>query len=188
MDQTPKPMMLEGKIMGYEKKTLVIAAIIIIGAAAVFYAGAKYEKHKLSALGLLTSKSAAKKAAAGNSLKGIVTAIDAKSVTIKMTDGTTKNVPFTSSMTFGKNGTDSASVITVGEAVVIAGENNPDGTFAASNVRASKKNPKNPVAVPAAGTTIPATTETTPAPATTPTPAPATTVPMTTAPAPATNN
>ncbi|MFA7319782.1 MAG: hypothetical protein WC022_04275 [Parcubacteria group bacterium] len=139
----PKTMNLEGKIAGYEKKTLVIAAIVIIAAGAVFYAGAKYEKHKLSALGLLVNKSANKKAAV-NSIKGIVTAKDDKSVTIKMTDGTTRNIQFSNSMTFGTDGAGSAADVFVGELLVIAGENNADGIFTPTNMRASKKSPKAP--------------------------------------------
>ena len=43
----------EGMIAGYRKKTLmtVLIAVVLVGAA--FYAGAKYEKNKLSRLGLL---------------------------------------------------------------------------------------------------------------------------------------
>ena len=171
-------MNLEGKVMGYEKKTLAIVIIIIIAAGAVFYAGAKYEKHKLSALGLLSgSKSSSKKATAGNSIKGTVTATDDKSVTIKMADGTDKTIEFSSGMTFGNNAAGSASDLFVGELVVIAGENNPDGSFAATNIRISKKSPK-ASATPTINT--PATTGTSVTPATPPT---ATSVPM--APAPA---
>ena len=46
-------MNLEGKIYGYEKKILAIIALVIFVAGAMFYAGAKYEKRKLSNLGLL---------------------------------------------------------------------------------------------------------------------------------------
>ncbi|GEM_PF-1910045 len=153
----PKTMNLEGKVLGYEKKTLAVIAIAVIGAAVFFYAGAKYEKHKLSALGLLanskSSSSASKKAAAANSLKGTVTAKDDKSVTIKLADDTEKTIQFGNGMTFGKSGTLTAAEISVGGIVVITGENNADGTFVATNIRASKKSLAAPATTAPNGTT-----------------------------------
>ncbi|MEI6588028.1 MAG: hypothetical protein WCO05_03715 [Candidatus Moraniibacteriota bacterium] len=46
-------MNLEGTILGYNKKMLAFFALVIFVAGAMFYAGAKYEKRKLSSLGLL---------------------------------------------------------------------------------------------------------------------------------------
>jgi len=43
----------EGKILGYNKKTLVTVLILVLVAGSMFYLGAKYEKNKLSKLGLL---------------------------------------------------------------------------------------------------------------------------------------
>lgn len=60
-------MSLEGKIVGYNKKMVVYATVIIIVSGLVFYAGAQYEKHKLASLGLAKSKSSS--SANGNSAK-----------------------------------------------------------------------------------------------------------------------
>ncbi len=43
----------EEKIMGYSKKTVRAVVVLVLVAGAMFYAGAKYEKSKLSKLGLL---------------------------------------------------------------------------------------------------------------------------------------
>lgn len=43
----------EGKIWGYSKKTLTIGLMLVVVAGGMFYIGAKYEKNKLSNLGLL---------------------------------------------------------------------------------------------------------------------------------------
>ena len=43
----------EEKIWGYSKKTLMTGFMLVVVAAGMFYAGAKYEKNKLSRLGLL---------------------------------------------------------------------------------------------------------------------------------------
>ena len=45
----------EEKIMGYSKKTVRAVVVLVLVAGAMFYAGAKYEKSKLSKLGLLKS-------------------------------------------------------------------------------------------------------------------------------------
>lgn len=45
--------MEEEKILGYRKRTLIIGAILVVVAGGMFYTGAKYEKNKLSKLGLL---------------------------------------------------------------------------------------------------------------------------------------
>lgn len=46
----------EGKILGYNKKTVVTVIIAIILAGIIFYAGAEYEKNKLTSHGLLKGK------------------------------------------------------------------------------------------------------------------------------------
>ena len=46
-------MPLEGKIMGTNKKTLASIIVLVLVAGIMFYAGAKYEKNKLSKMGLL---------------------------------------------------------------------------------------------------------------------------------------
>ena len=48
-------MNLEGKLWGYNKKTLAIVAYTIIIIAVAFFAGSKYEKSKLKSMGLLKS-------------------------------------------------------------------------------------------------------------------------------------
>lgn len=47
---------LEGKILGYNKKTVVAVIGAIVIAAIVFYAGTQYEKNKLTSLGLVKGK------------------------------------------------------------------------------------------------------------------------------------
>lgn len=45
-------MTTEGKVLGYDKKTVTWAVIAVILALVVFYAGAEYEKDKLVRLGV----------------------------------------------------------------------------------------------------------------------------------------
>ena len=54
----------ESEFYGYKKKTLAATAILILVAAVMFYAGAKYEKNKLLSLGFAKCEKAPKKAKA----------------------------------------------------------------------------------------------------------------------------
>jgi hypothetical protein len=67
-------MNLEGKVCSYNKRTLATIVLVVFVAGVMFYAGAKYEKRKLSSLGLLKSssenKSKKKKPEKNNATKG----------------------------------------------------------------------------------------------------------------------
>jgi len=128
-------MNLEGKIGGYQKKTLVAAAIAIVVAGAVFYAGAKYEKAKLAKLPKsntcaisdttkVSKKQAAADAAAkaANSISGTITAKDARNITLKLADGTSKVIAL------------DEATLTVGEAVTVVGQTNADGSFTTQSI------------------------------------------------------
>ncbi|MDR3558782.1 MAG: hypothetical protein P4L62_01500 [Candidatus Pacebacteria bacterium] len=58
-------MNLEGKMMGYNKKTVVVAIVAVILAVVIFYAGAEYEKNKMIRLGLCKGGSASVSATGG---------------------------------------------------------------------------------------------------------------------------
>ena len=45
----------EGKVLGYNKKTITVVVLLIVVAGVMFYAGAQYEKKKLGSMGLLKS-------------------------------------------------------------------------------------------------------------------------------------
>jgi|GEM_PF-2247851 len=53
-------MNLEGKVYGYSKKMLALIVLFVFVSGVMFYAGAKYEKRKLSNLGLLKSSQTGK--------------------------------------------------------------------------------------------------------------------------------
>lgn len=128
---------LKGKVIGYDKKILVLTGSLLIVAGVFFYAGAKYEKHKLSALGLLIEKNKKDEI----SMKGFLIAKDEKSFTIKMADSSEKIVPLAGS-SFGNNGNGVSEDFFVGHLLIITGKNNSDGTFVTENIRKSKKSPK----------------------------------------------
>ncbi|MCX6761241.1 MAG: hypothetical protein NTY33_00105 [Candidatus Moranbacteria bacterium] len=55
-------MNLEGKVYGYSKKTLALIVLVVLVGGVMFYAGAKYEKRKLTSMGLLKATATKKKA------------------------------------------------------------------------------------------------------------------------------
>ncbi len=141
---------LEGKIAGYNKKTLamVVAAIILLGIG--FYAGAKYEKNKLANLGLLKNSGAttivkkAKKVKtnvgtnniqAGNTVSGSIVSKDVQGVTIKTSDNASQIVSITSATKIGATGTGTLADLTVGEQITASGTKNSDGSFSAENIQ-----------------------------------------------------
>lgn len=141
-------MQIGGKILKYDKKTLIIAVVAIFLIGIAFYAGAKYEKSKLSKMGLLkdSATSATGSPASSNSIKGTITAKDDKSVTIKTNDGSSQTVSVSSSTTYGQKGTKSLADLAIGEEVAISGQKNSDGTFSAQSIKktSAKKAPSTP--------------------------------------------
>ncbi len=156
-------MNLEGKIGGYNKKTLVSAGLIVVIALGMFYIGAEYEKGKLSKLNSTCSLGKAKKSSkkhsvvtpSANAISGTITAKDDKTVTLKMADGTTKIVDYTAATTVGKNAKSTIADLVIGEEVTVSGQPNADGTFAADNIQKTK--------TAAVGTSVNSTPAATPA-------------------------
>lgn len=75
-------MEMKEKRIGYSKKSVIIAIGCVIAAGIIFYAGAKYEKHKLSSLGLLNN---------GNDCSQTQTAKKSKKTTTAPLDNSTIN-------------------------------------------------------------------------------------------------
>lgn len=90
-------MNLEGKIAGYNKKTVVIALVAIILAGVFFYAGAKYEKNKLISLKLMK-----------NNAKDVCTPAVSKKTTEQQGVTTTTLVPGSTTTTTIKNSVNGA--------------------------------------------------------------------------------
>jgi len=62
-------MNLEGKVMGYNKKTVVCVLVLVLIAGGMFYAGAKFEKNKLLKLNLLGDRKSCFDDATGAAVK-----------------------------------------------------------------------------------------------------------------------
>jgi hypothetical protein len=71
----------------------------------------------------------------GNMVSGSIIAIDADSITVQTTDGSTKIVLVGSSATISLVTAGSASDLKTGENVVVSGTTNTDGTVTATSIR-----------------------------------------------------
>jgi hypothetical protein len=127
----------KGKVCGYNKKTLVIvvALLVIIGGA--FYAGAKYEKSKLSKFGLIKSGKNEASCKVSDSVAGEITAKTDNTITIKTSDGNIQNVSLSDPMKTGKKSSAMLASLAVGQQVVIKGIKNADGSFLAQSIKQS---------------------------------------------------
>lgn len=85
----------EGKILGYNKKTVVTVIVAIILAGIIFYAGAEYEKNKLSSHGLLKVKGSSSGTSSAGSKKNKQNVAPGTT----MPSGTGTNMPENSTVT-----------------------------------------------------------------------------------------
>ncbi len=141
----------EGKIAGYNRKTIVIVLVAVIALGIGFYVGAKYEKSKLARLGLLKNNSNGGAAVAqktkkkktkaktnqvsGNVISGSIVSKNAQSVTIKTNGNVSQIVSVTSATKIGATETGTLADLTVGEQITVSGTKNPDGSFTATNIQ-----------------------------------------------------
>ena len=132
---------MEGKCLGYKKSGLALAAAAVILAGIFFYAGAKYEKRKLTSLGLL---GCAQEEVDENALylKGTLVAKNENGFTLKLADGTQKEILFSDETTFGAKKNGVVEDFLVGQLLVVNGKTNPDGSLTIENIKISKKSPK----------------------------------------------
>lgn len=80
----------------------------------------------------------------GGVTDGQIIAKDDKSITIKMTDNSTKIVFYSGSTTIGKTDAASAADLTVGEQVLATGTANSNGSVAAQNIQIRPATQQNP--------------------------------------------
>lgn len=95
---------MKEKRVGYSKRNVLIAIGCVIAAGIIFYAGAKYEKHKLTSLGLING--------GGNSSQVQTAKKSKKTTTAPIGTGTTspnQNTAVPSNSTVNSNSTTAPS-------------------------------------------------------------------------------
>lgn len=119
--------------------TIVIAVIVAGGG---FYAGMQYQKSKVPTGNAFQQfrngngqSGMMRNGTRGRPIVGLMTSMDADTLTVKMQDGSSKIVNISSSTSFSK--TDSASItdLKIGENIAVFGTDNSDGSVTAQNVQ-----------------------------------------------------
>ena len=122
-------------LCGYNKKTLVIVIALLLVASSAFYVGAKYEKNKLSRLGLLKNAQNEDTCKAKDLVTGEITAITENAISIKTSDGNIQNVSISVLMKTGKKSAPELAGLAIGQQVTVKGVKNVDGSFSAQSVK-----------------------------------------------------
>ncbi len=120
---------------------IVVALALLIGGGTGFFAGTKYQQSKTpqrtNANGMFQRGMGMGRFGGmnGMAVRGEIISKDDKSITVKMTDGSTKIVILSSSTMIGKTTTGSTTDLTNGAIVIVFGTTNSDGSVTAQNVQ-----------------------------------------------------
>lgn len=125
---------------------LMTVILVIIFAAAGFYGGTMYQKNQASSsINSFGSGSGSLRGASGfagrraggggGQVMGTVLTQDASSITVKLTDGSSKIVLLSNTTSFNQSAPASASDLKVGDRVAVFGATNSDGSVNATNVQ-----------------------------------------------------
>jgi len=129
---------------------LVTAILIIAFAAGAFYGGTLYQKSKQPSFGQFnrgTTNGTSRNGITGTSggqrgqgqgfrpVNGQIISADDKSITVKLTDGSSKIVLFSGSTQINKATQGTKSDLTQGTTVAVFGQDNSDGSVTAQNIQ-----------------------------------------------------
>ncbi|HWA52117.1 MAG TPA: hypothetical protein VG895_03630 [Patescibacteria group bacterium] len=135
-----------------KNKNLIIVGVIalVIGGAAGFFGGMKYQESKATTArsqfaanfgggaegnGATRRFGSANGGANGMAVRGQIISADNNSITVKLSDGSTKIIILGSSAMIAKTTAGTAADLTTGQEVTIFGTTNSDGSVTATNVQ-----------------------------------------------------
>jgi hypothetical protein len=138
------------------KNPLILAVIaLVIGVAAGFFGGLKYQSGKAPAgftRGQFTAGDGRSSGFGGNGINrpiyGSIVSADAGSITVKLQDGSSKIAILSSTTQINKAAQGTASDLQPGQTVSVIGQTNSDGSVTAQNIQL---NPRIPNTTPRAG-------------------------------------
>lgn len=125
-------------------KNVVLSIVVaVIFAAGGFFGGMYYQKSQravgqfggVGQFGRRMMGAYGQGANRGNAILGQIISSDAKSVTVKLSDGSSKIVVLSAATVINKQATGSASDLKTGETVSVFGQANADGSVTATNVQ-----------------------------------------------------
>lgn len=125
---------------------LITAVVSVVVAVAAFFGGMKYQQSRVSAFGFGSQRGVSANGMRGaqgmmanrqgfQPVAGEITANDGKTLTVKMSDGSSKLVILSETTTVSKTSDGSKEDLTVGAKVAIFGTANTDGSVTAQNVQ-----------------------------------------------------
>jgi flagellar basal body-associated protein FliL len=131
-------------VKNMNKNTIIIVAVIlvVVAAAGGFFGGVMYQKNQTSALGAAGRGNYAARfgqsgqsVAANRPVRGQVLSTSATTLTVKMSDGSTKIVVLSSSTSFAQSAKASLSDVKTGDTVNVVGTTNSDGSVTATDIQ-----------------------------------------------------
>jgi hypothetical protein len=138
-----------------KNKNMIIIGILVIGVAAgSFFGGMKYQQGRRSAnfrqLGaqgqrMGVGNANGNRVAGGfRPVSGEIISMDDKSITVKLTDGSTKIVIYSTSTKVNKTSEGTISDLKTGEQIMVVGTAGTDGTVTAQNISVGGNLPHSP--------------------------------------------
>jgi hypothetical protein len=128
-------------------KVIVPIILVLVGLGAGFFGGYQYRNYRLNQTrgnfigangqrftGTRTGQGTVA-GARGGAVTGSILSMDAKSITVKLTDGSTKIVLFSGSTTYSNTATAAQTDLKVGSEVAVFGAANTDGSVTATSIQ-----------------------------------------------------
>lgn len=145
------------------KNTTIIIAIVLIVAAGLggFFGGIQYQKSQPRVSGQFAGRNfGGANGGAGfggqntnfRPVRGQILNMNSNSLTVKLSDGSTKIVVLSGSTTFVKSAAASQSDLKAGDTVNVVGTQNSDGSVTASDVQINPPMQQRPTNIPTGGT------------------------------------
>ncbi|MCL4384310.1 DUF5666 domain-containing protein [Patescibacteria group bacterium] len=131
-------------------KNIVLAVVAIIGLALGFGGGMQYQKSRQTSNTVLNG-GFRRGNGSGNGFRpvlGSIISADNNSITVKMSDGSSKIVLLAGNTTIGKNTKASQQDLTVGQTVQVIGTNNSDGSVTAQLIQLNPEQRIRPTGTP----------------------------------------
>lgn len=122
---------------------MMMVVVLVIGLGVGFFGGMQYEKGKApTAAGGLGANGQFRRGAGGaaganafRATTGTIISADAKTMTVKLADGSSKIVILSSTSTIGKYAAATSTDLTAGQTVQVFGSTNSDGSVTAQTIQ-----------------------------------------------------
>lgn len=124
-----------------QKNPIVTLVLLVVVAGAAFYGGMTYQKGKAPTPGQFAGRNGQAMGLRGGNnnnfrpINGDILSVDTGSLTVKLTDGSSKIILFNDKTTINKADTATGSDLKSGLKVAVFGQTNSDGSVTAQNIQ-----------------------------------------------------